>query len=57
MTDKQYQDSRAEIIIRIMRHDKTLADGRSMYPRCLAAAYRELDKLDEQWKKQSHPTL
>lgn len=50
MTDEAYNRSRAEIIVRIMRHEKQLADGRYIFPRCLAADYRELDKLDKQWE-------
>ena len=50
MTESQYNTSRAEIIVRILRHEKQLSDGRYIFPRCLAADYRELDKLDRQWE-------
>lgn len=51
MTDEAYNRSRAEIIVRILRHEKRLADGRYIFPRCLAADYRELDKLDKLWQQ------
>lgn len=57
MTEKQYNTIRAEIIVRIMRHEKQLADGRYIFPLCLANDYRELDKLDEQWRLQQHHTV
>ena len=59
MTDEAYNRSRAEIIVRIIRHEKRLADGRYIFPRCLAADYRELDKLDKLWQYQQelHHTM
>lgn len=48
MTDSQYETSRAEILVHIMRHNKKLYNGRYAFPRCLAADYRELDKLEKQ---------
>ena len=56
MTENQYQTSRAEIIVRIIRHEKQRFDGKYIFPRCLAADYRELDKLDKQWQQELHHT-
>ena len=58
MTRQQYETSRAEIIVRILRHEKTMSDGRYLFPRSLSADYRELDKLDKQWELlQQHLTM
>lgn len=50
MTEQIYNQRRAAIISRIYRHNKTFSNGRAVFPRCLAADYRELEKLDREWK-------
>ena len=54
MTEAQYQARRTAIMLRISRHDKRLSDGRYLYPRCLAADYRELDKLDKEYYNEAN---
>lgn len=49
MTEAIYNQRRAAIISRIYRHERTLSNGRAVFPRCLAADYRELEKLDREW--------
>ena len=53
MTEEIYTRRRAAIISRILLHDKKFSDGRPMFPKCLAADYRELDKLDKEWEEEN----
>ena len=50
MKEEIYTRRRAAIISRILLHDKKFSDGRPMFPKCLAANYRELEKLDKEWE-------
>lgn len=56
MNEQQYNTIRANIVVRILNHERKLYDGRYIFPRCLAADYRELNKLDKQWQTQQHHT-
>jgi hypothetical protein len=50
MTEEAYMRRRAVIEARIIRHERRLADGRHAYPKCLAADYRELEKLNREYE-------
>lgn len=51
MTEEMYVTRRAVIVSRILQHGKKFSDGRPMFPKCLAADYRALEKLDNEWNK------
>ena len=46
-----YVTRRAVIVSRILQHGKKFSDGKPMFPKCLAADYRALEKLDKEWDK------
>jgi len=51
MTEEMYVTRRAVIVSRILQHGKKFSDGRPIFPKCLAADYRALEKLDNEWDK------
>jgi len=49
MTEDTYNRMHAAIQWRIQQHSRRLSDGRLLFPRCLAADYRELEKLESNY--------
>ena len=49
MTEQQYKTRRLTIEQKIYLHSRTNSSGKPVFPRCLAADYRELEKLDEEY--------
>lgn len=49
MTEKDYEDRRAAIMLRMHQHSGTFADRRPKFPRCLKYDMRELEKLEKEW--------
>jgi len=51
MSEEQYLQRREAIMAKIDRLADTFADGRAKYPRALKAAMGELEKLEEERRR------